>query len=189
MAKPSHEYKLLDQVWYEADNCPFVVVGVRLDWVEIHGDFSGGTHNVAQSDWVPADRVEPWQTGFLGVHRQLHDATPGTAPNMYRYVAAGTPSLLADFERFVGREEKWYVAQVLNRRPNTIRQMLRHERPLWILDFMKLCSVLGLSIDEAQARYWANAPAEKIAEQQAVENNISQLNMMAEVRKLLAPKP
>lgn len=73
MNTPTHSHKLGDQVWYPSDNCPFKVIGVRFDKVEIEGDFSGGTHNVTQSDWVPMEDVEPWQPAFLGKHRNLHD--------------------------------------------------------------------------------------------------------------------
>jgi len=32
---------------------PMEVVGIRKDQVELQGDFSGGTHNVCQKDWLP----------------------------------------------------------------------------------------------------------------------------------------
>ena len=36
---------------------PFTIVGIREDQVEIEGDFSGGTHNFNQKDWVKDDSV------------------------------------------------------------------------------------------------------------------------------------
>lgn len=33
------------------------VVGIRKDSVELRGDFSGGTHNVSQTDWLAIDDV------------------------------------------------------------------------------------------------------------------------------------
>lgn len=29
------------------------VVGLRRDTIELQGDYSGGTHNVCQKDWLP----------------------------------------------------------------------------------------------------------------------------------------
>lgn len=31
---------------------PFKIVGIRENQIEIEGDFSGGTHNVSQRDWI-----------------------------------------------------------------------------------------------------------------------------------------
>ncbi len=31
------------------------VVGIRETEVELEGDYSGGTHNVCQKDWLPID--------------------------------------------------------------------------------------------------------------------------------------
>lgn len=78
--KPAHTYQLQDQVWYKADNCPFTVVGIRVDEVEIRGDFSGGTHAVVQTGWVPVSQVESWQAAFLGASRKLHDPVPASQP-------------------------------------------------------------------------------------------------------------
>lgn len=36
---------------------PFKVVGIRENEVEIQGDFSGGTHNVSQKDWIGVDKL------------------------------------------------------------------------------------------------------------------------------------
>jgi hypothetical protein len=33
----------------------FTVVGIREHELELEGDWSGGTHNVSQKDWVPID--------------------------------------------------------------------------------------------------------------------------------------
>jgi hypothetical protein len=184
--KPTHSYTLNQLVWYQADTRPFTVVGIRWSSVELYGDFSGGEQRLS-TDWVSADQVEPWQVAFLGCSRKLHEPTEGSLQNMYRYVAAGRPTLLEAFDEWERRSEPWYVVQVLGRRPATIRKMLSHERPLWAMEFMKLCSALDLSIDEANARYWANAPADKIGKQQAVEKAIAEMHMMAEVRKLLKP--
>ena len=53
-----HNYKLGDLVRYPVDRAPFEVVGIRKDKIEIEGDFSGGTHNVTQRDWVPVGEIE-----------------------------------------------------------------------------------------------------------------------------------
>ena len=55
-----HKYNLDDEVYYPIDRAPFKIVGIRKDQVEIEGDFSGGTHNVRQRDWVSPDDVEPF---------------------------------------------------------------------------------------------------------------------------------
>ena len=34
---------------------PMKIVGIRADEVELEGDWSGGTHNVCQRDWVPIE--------------------------------------------------------------------------------------------------------------------------------------
>lgn len=52
------EYKIGDLVYYPIDECPFEVVGLRKDQLEIKGDFSGGTHNVIQTDWVDINDVK-----------------------------------------------------------------------------------------------------------------------------------
>ncbi len=36
---------------------PMKVVGIRKDQVELEGDWSGGTHNVNQKEWMPLDGV------------------------------------------------------------------------------------------------------------------------------------
>lgn len=35
---------------------PFKVVGIREDHLELEGDYSGGTHNVTQRDWINIER-------------------------------------------------------------------------------------------------------------------------------------
>lgn len=37
---------------YDGKEC-MEVVGIRHDEVELQGDYSGGTHNVNQKDWLP----------------------------------------------------------------------------------------------------------------------------------------
>jgi len=37
---------------YDGNEC-MKVVGIRQDQVELEGDFSGGTNNVTQKDWLP----------------------------------------------------------------------------------------------------------------------------------------
>ena len=34
---------------------PMIVVGIRKDQVELEGDYSGGTHNVIEKDWLPLE--------------------------------------------------------------------------------------------------------------------------------------
>lgn len=36
---------------------PMKVVGIRKDSVELEGDYSGGTHNVNQKQWMPLNGV------------------------------------------------------------------------------------------------------------------------------------
>lgn len=36
----------------------FEIIGERKTEVEIHGDFSAGTHNVCQSEWQPKKRIK-----------------------------------------------------------------------------------------------------------------------------------
>lgn len=36
---------------------PLKVVGIREKEVELQGDYSGGTHNVCQKDWLPKEGV------------------------------------------------------------------------------------------------------------------------------------
>src|SRR6186713_2236967 len=55
------QYKLGDLVMHSIDTAPFKVVGIREDEIEIEGDFSGGTHNVCQQDWVLLSEVTPYQ--------------------------------------------------------------------------------------------------------------------------------
>lgn len=33
----------------------FTIVGIRAKEVELEGDYSGGTHNVNQKDWLPIE--------------------------------------------------------------------------------------------------------------------------------------
>jgi hypothetical protein len=60
--KANHDYQIGDKVLFPSvDNAPFEVVGVRPDHLEIKGDFSGGTHNVVQTDWVAITELEHYQ--------------------------------------------------------------------------------------------------------------------------------
>ena len=36
---------------------PMKIVGIRENEVELEGDYSGGTHNVCQTDWLPIEGV------------------------------------------------------------------------------------------------------------------------------------
>jgi hypothetical protein len=36
---------------------PMKVVGIRENEVELEGDYSGGTHNVCQKDWLPIEGI------------------------------------------------------------------------------------------------------------------------------------
>lgn len=56
-----NQYKIGDLVSHPVDRAPFEVVGIRKDQIEIQGDFSGGTHNVCQSGWVPLNEVSPYK--------------------------------------------------------------------------------------------------------------------------------
>jgi hypothetical protein len=58
-SKPS--YKLGDEVKHNADSCPFVVVGIRADQIEITGDWSGGIMPCDSPSWVDIDEVEPFK--------------------------------------------------------------------------------------------------------------------------------
>lgn len=54
------------------------VIGIRKDSVELEGDYSGGTHNVCQRDWLPLDGVLLPQKTFkvnrpLSFYQQTYD--------------------------------------------------------------------------------------------------------------------
>ena len=53
-----HNYKLGDKVYHHCDAAPFIVVGIRENEVEIKGDWSGGTHNIDEADWVNLESIE-----------------------------------------------------------------------------------------------------------------------------------
>jgi len=57
-----HNFKLGDKVYYPVNAAPFEVVGIRKTIVEIEGDFSGGTHNVTQRNWVSYTEIKPYNT-------------------------------------------------------------------------------------------------------------------------------
>lgn len=63
-------YQLEDKVYFPSDAAPFIVVGIRKTTIEIEGDFSGGTHNVCQRDWVKKSEVKPFDERAL---RRLED--------------------------------------------------------------------------------------------------------------------
>jgi hypothetical protein len=92
-----------------------------------------------------------------------------------RYVAQGSPTLLDTFDDFCRQHgnaddpgARRLVTRSLHHRPDTIRKMLRHERPLPVKMWLCLTALLGLSAEETGARYLANAPADKIADLCAV---------------------
>lgn len=52
------ELKLKQQVYHKklySGTEPFIIVGIREHEVELQGDFSGGTHNVTQTSWMPIE--------------------------------------------------------------------------------------------------------------------------------------
>lgn len=63
------------------------VVGIRKTEVELKGDYSGGTHNVSQTDWLPiegtfrlkkvCEQIEKFGTCTL---HNLHCASPNCEP-------------------------------------------------------------------------------------------------------------
>lgn len=55
-----HTYKLHDEVYHPCDTSPFKVVGIREHEIEIEGDWSGGTYNVCEKDWVSVDKIKPY---------------------------------------------------------------------------------------------------------------------------------
>lgn len=55
-----HNFKIDDEVYYPVDTAPFKVIGIRKSSVEIEGDFSGGIHNVVESDWVNPESIVPY---------------------------------------------------------------------------------------------------------------------------------
>ena len=63
--KANHNYKIGDEVYYPVDRAPFKVIGIKIDTVEIEGDFSGGTHNVTQHDWVEPTEIKPFDWSKL----------------------------------------------------------------------------------------------------------------------------
>jgi hypothetical protein len=92
---------------------------------------------------------------------------------MMRYVAdTNPPTLWTKLEETFAEHQKGQdmdydvraevCRQVLHRKPETLRQMLNHERPLPMFDFELVRRFCGLSLSEATALYMANAPAEKI---------------------------
>jgi len=55
------EIKLFDRVIHPEiynGNEVFVVVGIRVDELELQGDWSGGTHNVSQRGWFKREGIK-----------------------------------------------------------------------------------------------------------------------------------
>ena len=50
------------------------VVGLRKNSIELQGDYSGGTHNVVQSDWHPIDGAFRLRKRFVNSTRSLEHA-------------------------------------------------------------------------------------------------------------------
>ncbi|MFA6069818.1 MAG: hypothetical protein WC810_14640 [Janthinobacterium sp.] len=49
---PALGMNVFHETIYGGNEC-MKIVGIRADQVELEGDYSGGTHNVIQSDWLP----------------------------------------------------------------------------------------------------------------------------------------
>lgn len=60
-----HNFKIDDEVKHPCDEAPFKVVGIRKNEVEIEGDWSGGTHNVCQRDWVSPESIKPYNASEI----------------------------------------------------------------------------------------------------------------------------
>jgi len=48
---------------FPLDNEIFEIIGERENQIEVQGDFSAGTHNVCQSEWVDKSKIK--QLGYL----------------------------------------------------------------------------------------------------------------------------
>ena len=55
-----HSYGIGDKVIHPADRCPFEVVGIRADQIEIKGDWSGGIQPCNETSWVDPGHVKPY---------------------------------------------------------------------------------------------------------------------------------
>lgn len=51
----------------------FEVVGIREKEVELRGDYSGGTHNVCQTSWMPID-------GIIELKKNCQNKVDGNCP-------------------------------------------------------------------------------------------------------------
>jgi len=107
----------------------------------------------------------------------------GNWKRILRYMPDGEPTLLATFEETLAQQMEQVqvsAAQILKwyglGRLETIRAILRHERMLDLGTLLKLLHFLNLSYDEAQARHFANMPAEKIKEFVTSMRKIDALN-------------
>lgn len=55
-----NEFKLGQKVYHKRiydGREQLTIIGIRTNSLELEGDYSGGTHNVCQSDWLPVDGV------------------------------------------------------------------------------------------------------------------------------------
>lgn len=52
LSTPQLGMQVFHEKIYDGKKC-MKVVGIRYEEVELEGDYSGGTHNVVQKDWLP----------------------------------------------------------------------------------------------------------------------------------------
>jgi hypothetical protein len=52
LLKPELGMQVFHETLYNGKEC-MKIVGIRYDEVELEGDYSGGTHNLIQKDWLP----------------------------------------------------------------------------------------------------------------------------------------
>lgn len=80
------------------------VIGIRENEVELEGDFSGGTHNVCQSDWLPIEglslyygNIQPEKTKTI-----IISAFPGTGKSYLfdRFKNSNISALDSDSSKF-----------------------------------------------------------------------------------------
>ena len=60
MSKSVINQKVKVNYEFPLDNEIFTIVGEREKQYEIQGDFSAGTHNVCQSEWIDKSMVKEW---------------------------------------------------------------------------------------------------------------------------------
>ncbi len=59
-ANQENDFKLGQKVYHKRvynGREQLTIIGIRTNFLELEGDYSGGTHNVCQSDWLPVDGV------------------------------------------------------------------------------------------------------------------------------------